>query len=297
MPAAEISIAGRRIALDTEPWVIAEIGHNHQGDIGKAESLIRAAHEAGADAVKFQKRDNRSLYTPEEYDAPYNSEHAFGPTYGAHREALELGWDEYRHLKAFAESFGLIFFATAFDVPSVHFLANLGVQAIKIGSGQITNARVLAEAADVGVPLILSTGGCDLWEVERAIDRIRAERPFQDALLQCTSIYPCEASQMNLSVLRTYRELFSDAVLGLSDHYDGIAMGSPAFLLGARIFEKHFTLNRAWKGSDQALSLEPEGLRRYVRDLHATRLALGDGVKRRLEAEIPALRKMGRRDV
>ena len=292
----EIVIAGHRIADDTDPFVIAEIGHNHQGDVGKAEDLIRAAAQAGADAVKLQKRDNRTLFTPEEYDAPYHSEHAFGATYGEHREALELDWDAYVHLKAFAEGLGLVFFATAFDVPSVKFLAELGVPSIKIGSGQASDLNVLAAASEVGVPLIISTGGTSIKEVRRVAQGL-CDLETDFALLQATSEYPCEPEHLNLAAIATMRADFPDLVIGLSDHHDGIAFGPPAYVLGARIFEKHFTLSRSWKGSDQAFSLEPEGLRRFVRDLKGTRLAMGDGVKRLLEGEIPALRKMGRRDI
>lgn len=291
----ELSIASRRIADDAPAFVIAEIGHNHQGDITKAEDLIRAAALAGADAVKLQKRNNRTLYTPEEYDAPYHSEHAFGPTYGAHREALELDFEQYSHLKAFAESFGLVFFATAFDAPSVEFLARLQVPVIKIGSGQVTNAAVLTAASQVGVPLIVSTGGCSLADIHRSVT-ILQEHGATFALLHCVSIYPCPPERLNLRAIEVLRTLYPDIVIGHSDHYDGPRFAELAWALGARIFEKHFTLDRSAKGSDNAFSLEPAGLASMVKTLGLLPLAIGDGRKCRLPEEGPALVKMGRRD-
>lgn len=294
--ARELLIAGRRIADDATPFVIAEIGSNHQGDVTKAEDLIRAAAQAGADAVKFQKRDNRTLYTPAEYDAPYNSEHAFGSTYGEHREFLELDFEEFSHLKAFAESFGLVFFATAFDLPSVEFLARLNVPAIKIGSGQVTDAELLTTAAQVGVPLIVSTGGCSLVDVHRAA-AILCEHGAVFGLLHCVSIYPCPAERLNLRVIEVLRGLYPQTVIGHSDHYDGPRFAELAWALGARIFEKHFTLDRSAKGSDNAFSLEPAGMASLVKTLTLLPLAIGDGRKSRLPEEAPALVKMGRRDV
>ena len=130
----ELIIGDKRIADDTDAWVCAEIGNNHQGSVETARLLILAAKDCGVDAVKFQKRDNKTLFTKAMYDQPYNSENAFGPTYGAHREALEFDWDQYVELKQYAESLGLIFFATAFDIPSADFLCELGVPAFKIAS-------------------------------------------------------------------------------------------------------------------------------------------------------------------
>lgn len=291
-----LTIDGRTIGDSAPPWICAELGTNHQGDIGHAEQLIEAAYHAGADAVKFQKRDNRTLYSQAEYDAPYPSENAFAPTYGAHREFLEFDFDEYQHLKAYAESFGLVFFATAFDEPSVEFLARLGVPAIKIGSGQATNGNVLRAAAQVGVPLIVSTGGCSFIDVKRTVSTLR-EHGAEFALLHCVSIYPCPAGALNLRAIETMATLYPDVVVGHSDHYDGTRFAEAAYMLGARLFEKHFTLSHSLKGTDHAFSLEPAGMAGLVKTLHELPLALGDGLKRRLAEEGPALQKMGRRGI
>ena len=297
----ELTISGRRIADDTDPFIVAEIGQNHQGSVETCKLLFRAAADCGVDAVKLQKRDNRTLYTPAFFDAPYNSQHAFGATYGAHREALEFGFDQYADLKAYAESLGLIFFATAFDIPSADFLHRLGVPAFKVASGDLTNLPLLQHISEFGLPVIVSTGGGTENDVSRAWVVLEgATRSYHGgfALLQCTAAYPCEPHEMNLRVITTYRNLYNPKfVVGLSDHQNGIAMGPVAFALGARIFEKHFTLNRTWKGSDHAFSLEPAGMRKYVRDLKRTAAALGDGVKRVYESEKPPLRKMAKSPV
>ena len=290
----ELEIGGRRIHDDGEVFVIAEIGHNHQGSVEKAKELFHAAKECGVDAVKLQKRDNRSLYTRDYYEAAYPSENSFGPTYGAHREALEFERDEYVELQAHARELGLIFFATAFDTVSADLLAELDMPAYKIASGDIHNAPLLRYVAGLGKPMILSTGGASMDEVQRAVDTVVPINE-QVCVLQCTAAYPAETEDLNLSVIGALRERFPERVIGLSDHQNGIAMAVVAFMLGARVIEKHFTLNHAWKGTDHAFSLMPEGMRRLVRDLHRIPAALGDGVKRPLDCEQPALVKMGKK--
>ena len=287
----EFVIAGRRIADDTEALICAEIGHNHQGSVETCKAMFKAAAEAGATAVKLQKRDNSTLFTRAAYDAPYTSDHSFGPTYGAHREALEFGWDEYVELQDYAESLGLVFFATAFDVPSADFLARLGVPAIKIASGDLRSIPLLRHVAGLGLLTILSTGGGSLADVERAVETV-PWRPGQLCILQCTAAYPVQPEEMNLRVITTYRERFPDIVIGLSDHFSGIFTGPLSYLLGARFIEKHFTTGHAMKGSDHAFSLEPNGLRRLVRDMQRTPLVLGDGLKWPYESEARSVVKM-----
>jgi N-acetylneuraminate synthase/sialic acid synthase len=288
-----LTIGDRPIGDETDAWVIAELAQNHGGSLDTAIQMVRAAAEAGCNAVKLQKRDNRRLYTRALYDSPYHSEHAFGPTYGSHREALEFGRNEWVEIIRFAADLGLVCFGTAFDVASADFLADLEVPAYKIASGDLTNTPLLRHVARFGKPMILSTGGGTLADVRLAVETIL---PLNDqlCLLQCTAVYPCAAEQMHLRVIDLYRQEFPGLVVGLSDHQSGIAMALVAYALGARVFEKHFTLNRASKGSDHAFSLEPNGLRRLVRDLRRARLAMGDGAKRALPEEMPALRKMGK---
>jgi sialic acid synthase len=275
-------------------YVIAEIGHNHQGEVSKCRDLFKAAKEAGANAVKLQKRDNRSLFTRAMYDQPYTSENAFGATYGEHREFLEFGRGDYLELRSYAKELSITFFATAFDRPSADFLAELDMPAYKIASADLKNIPLLQHVAAIGKPLIISTGSGTLDDVHRAYDAAR-QKNSEIALLQCTASYPCEAGKLNLRVIETYRREFPDAVIGLSAHDNGIAMPLVAYTLGARIVEKHFTLNRAWKGTDHALSLAPDGMRRLVRDLQRAHEAMGDGIKRVLPEEEAPIRKMAKK--
>ena len=275
-------------------FVVAEIGHNHQGSLEKAKEFFLRAKECGVDAVKLQKRDNRTLYTRAMYEMPYSHESSFGATYGAHREALEFGYEEYAELKRYARELGLAMFATVFDLPSADFLAQLEMPAYKIASGDLKNTPLLEHVARIGKPLFVSTGGGTMEDVQRAHDTIMPINP-QLCLLQCTASYPVEAEEMNLRVIGTYRERFPDAVIGLSDHQNGIAMAVVAYALGARVIEKHFTLNRAWKGTDHAFSLEPLGMRKLVRDLRRTEVALGDGLKRVYPSEEKPLFKMAKK--
>ena len=290
----ELVVDGRRISDDGEAYVIAEVGHNHQGSLEKAKELLRAAKECGADAVKLQKRDNRRLYTRALFDLPYDNEHSFGATYGEHREALELSREEWLDLYQVARELDVTLFGTAFDEASADFLAEVGAPAFKIASADLVNTPLLRHVAAYGRPIFLSTGGGTLEDVERAVDAVLAINP-QLCLMQCTAAYPCEVDELNLRVIEAYRERFPDLPIGLSDHQSGIAMSLVGFMLGARVIEKHFTLNHAWKGSDQAFSLMPEGLRRLVRDLHRVPVALGDGIKRPLPSEAKPLEKMGKK--
>ena len=288
-----LTIDRTTIADHSDCYIIAEIGHNHQGSLDKCRELFHAAKECGADAVKLQKRDNRSLYTRAMYDKPYENENSFGATYGAHREALEFGRAEYAELRRYAAELGIAFFATAFDVPSADFLAELDMPAYKLASGDLKNLLLIRHLARIGKPIIISTGGASLDDVRRAVDAIGELNP-QLGILQCTATYPTEPEQMHLRVISTLREVFPQACIGLSDHYNGIAMAVAAYVLGARIIEKHFTLNHTWRGTDHALSLEPVGMRKMIRDLRRARLALGDGVKRVLPGEESAMVKMGK---
>ena len=290
----ELVIDGTRITDDGDCYVIAEIGHNHQGSVEQAQQLFLSASQCGVNAVKLQKRDNRSLYTRAAYDAPYDHENSFGATYGEHREALEFDVGEYRELQACARELGLAFFATAFDEPSADLLAELDMPAYKIASGDLRNTPLLRHVASLGKPMIVSTGGATHGRrrPSRRDGRCRSTRSCA-----CSSARPPirrPVEELELGVITTLRDRYPELVVGLSDHQDGIAMSLVAYMLGARVMEKHFTLSHTLKGTDHAFSLMPEGMRKLVRDLRRVPAALGDGVKRPLPSEEPALRKMGK---
>ncbi len=277
----------------SECYVIAEIGHNHQGSLEKAVELFQAAKMAGVHAVKLQKRDNATLYTKAAFNKSYENENSYGKTYGEHREFLEFGKKEYTELQKLANELKLDFFATAFDFPSADFLVELDPPAYKIASGDLRNIPLIKHVASFKKPVIISIGGGTMEDAQRVYDEIMPINP-QITFLQCTATYPTEAEDMNMRVITTLRDRFPDVVVGLSDHYNGIAMSVAAYVLGARIIEKHFTLNHTWKGTDHALSLEPIGMHKMVRDLQRAREAMGDGVKRVLPKEVPAITKMAK---
>jgi sialic acid synthase len=290
----ELTISGSTITDETDAYVIAEIGHNHEGDLSKAERLFREAATAGASAAKLQKRDNKSLFTRSMYNEPYTGRNSYGPTYGQHREALEFGRAEYTHLASLASELSIDFISTAFDFASVDFVADLDLAAIKIASADITNTPLLSYAAKAGKPLIVSTGGADMSDVRRACDAIL---PLNEnvALLQCSSIYPAGPQDLNLSVISTYRDTFPGLVVGFSGHDDGPELSWVAYTLGARVIEKHFTLDRTRPGSDHHFSLEPPGFADLISGLQRTRAALGSPDKRPLPAEGAAIKKMGKK--
>jgi len=286
----EFCIGSRRIADDESPYVVAEIGSNHCGYEDRAHELICEAHRCGCDAVKFQRRHSRDLYTDAFYNQPYSSENAYGPTYGMHRDALELPLTSLAFLQSEAEAKNIHSFATAFDFESVNDLLEIGVPCIKIASGDIKNTPLIRYASAHGIPLIISTGGATMDDCRRAADACQS--PF--ALLHCVASYPNQAHEMNLNAIVTMRDAFPTTVIGISDHYNGTCMSLAAYMLGARIFEKHFTLDHTWKGTDHALSLQPDGMRRLVRDLKRISEALGDGIKKQLYSEEIPLYKMGK---
>jgi N-acetylneuraminate synthase/sialic acid synthase len=200
-------IGRHEIGDESRCYVIAEIGHNHQGSLDKARELFREAKLAGAHAVKLQKRDNRGLYTRAAYNKPYDNENSFGSTYGEHREFLEFGLQEYRELQTFAAELGVDFFSTAFDLASADFLRDLDVPAYKIASGDLKSTPLLRHVASFGKPVVISTGGAVIDDVQRAYDTIMPINP-QLAILQCTAGYPAAFEELDLRVISTFRERF-----------------------------------------------------------------------------------------
>jgi sialic acid synthase len=290
-----LTIGNRTINQEGKAYVIAEVGHNHQGSVELCLKFVAAAKSSGADAVKLQKRNNSTLYTPSFYDQPYLSENAFGATYGEHREALEFGLTEYREIQAYCKEIEIDFFATAFDLASVDFLHDLGVPAIKIASGDLRSTPLLQYASQTGIPLIVSTGASSMDDVIRAHDAIREVDRSDLAILQCSALYPAPESKLELKVISSYLESFPNTLIGFSSHDKGTAMSLVAYALGARIVEKHFTLDRTMKGTDHAFSLEPAGMLRLTRDLANAHDAMGQGKKRLMPEELGALEKMGKK--
>jgi N-acetylneuraminate synthase/sialic acid synthase len=272
-------------------FCIAEIGNNHKGDFQLAKELIDAAVDAGASAVKFQKRSNQTLFQKDFANQAYIGKNSFGDNYLKHREAVELSIDEMRELRRYSYKKDVLFFATPFDSESLQQLENIDSELYKVASADIVNHELLHDICDTKKPLIVSTGGATQLEVDEAVELLKSRRA-SFALLHCTAAYPVEPQEMELRVIETFKAQYPSIPIGLSDHQSGISMATVAYMLGARIFEKHFTLHRSWKGTDQSFSLEPQGFKKMVRDLSNIDKALGDGTKKLLEIEKDPMFKM-----
>jgi len=228
---AKIKIKDRVISESSPCFVIAEIGHNHQGNLKVALDMIKTAAACGVDAVKFQKRDNKSLYTRALYSKTYDNEDSFGLTYGQHREFLEFDWEQYVAIKDCAEANGVEFMCTAFDFKSVDFLEKLGINSYKLASGDLTNTPLLKYIAKLKKPVFLSTGASSFEEVRTAYKSI-TKYHNQLCLLHTVCTYPAEYDQLNLKVIETLRKEFPDIIMGYSGHDNGILASVVACIPG-----------------------------------------------------------------
>jgi sialic acid synthase len=259
--------------MNTTPFLIAEIGCNHKGDMQIAKDLIAtAALFCKVDAVKFQKRHSKELLSPEQYNAPHpNPANSYGDTYGAHREALELSLDQNRQLKDWCEEMGLVYSTSVWDMTSAREITALNPQFIKIPSATNLNTPILDYlCGEYGGEIHLSVGMTTHAEEEAIIARFEKHGRNKDLVLySCTSGYPVAFEDICLLEITRLRQSYGDRVkkIGFSGHHLGIAADIAALALGAEVFERHFTLDRTWKGTDHAASLEPDGMRRLARDL------------------------------
>ncbi len=285
-----LSIAGRQVGHNHPCFIVAEIGINHNGDLDVAKRLIAAAVDAGCDAVKFQKRTVEAVYTPEELACP--RENPFGPTNGDLKRGLEFGEAEFREIDAYCRARAIPWFASCWDEASVDFMEQIDPPCYKIASASLTNENLLRRHHRTGRPLILSTGMSTIDEIRRAVGILGQENLV---LLHCTSTYPSEPEELNLQVIVTLGQEL-DCPVGYSGHEVGLQTSLAAVVLGACLVERHITLDRAMWGSDQAASVEPQGFARLVRDIRVIELALGDGVKRVYESELPIRTKLRRVD-
>lgn len=282
---AALTIAGRKIGPDAPCFVIAEVGVNHDGDPAQAERLIDAAAAAGADAVKFQTFNAERLTVSDAPKAAYQKASGdAGETQQQMLKRLELPDSAWARLRDCCAAAGLCFLSSPFDEQSADFLAALGVDALKIPSGEITNLPYLRHVAALGLPLIVSTGMADLDEVAAAVAAIRDGGDPPLALLHCVSAYPAPAEACNLRTLATLGERFGVPV-GWSDHTLGSEVSLAAVALGACIVEKHFTLDSTLPGPDHAASIEPPDLKAMIAAIRKVESALGSAEKRATAAE------------
>ena len=274
-----VTVGDRVIGPGRPCFVIAEAGVNHNGSPAHALDLVRAAADAGADAVKFQTFRAEALVTAGARRARYQQHGGDSQSQQAMLKALELGPEVFADLKRTAEALGLVFLSTPFDPESARLLAGLNIVAFKIPSGEVTNHPFLAQIAGFGVPILMSTGMCDLADVLDAVAVVRSHGNPPLALLHCVSAYPAPADQYNLRAMDSLRESVRVPV-GLSDHTLGWEVTLAAVARGADVIEKHLTLDRTLPGPDHAASLEPPQFADMVRQLRVVESALGDGEKR-----------------
>jgi sialic acid synthase SpsE len=278
-----LRIGDRHVGAGEPVFVIAEIGLNHNGDLGLALELIDLAKAAGADAVKLQKREVDLCFTRAALEAPYPGRNSFGATYGDHKRALELSPADYDALAAHSRACGIAFLVTPFDAVSADLVERLECPAIKIASHNMTNLPLLDHVARKRRPILLSTGMASMTEVDAAVATIR--RHHDDlVLLQCTSSYPAKVEELNLAVLATYRERFG-ALVGYSAHEPEEATLYAAVALGACVIEKHFTRDKTMRGPDHAASFDPADLRRAIEGIRTVSAALGSAEKTVMASE------------
>ena len=281
-----VDIAGCQVGPGESCFIIAEAGVNHNGDSTLAHKLVDAAVQAGADAVKFQTYEAGRLVT---FDAP-QAEYQQGNT-GADESQyemlrrLELSHETHHALKGRCDGQDILFLSSPFDEQSADFLVELGLPALKIPSGEITNLTYLAHVARHGLPLIVSTGMSTLGEVEQAIRTIEEAGDAPVILLHCVSTYPADPADANLRAMLTMKEAFGLPV-GYSDHTPGIEVALAATALGACVIEKHFTLDRTLPGPDHKASLEPDMLKAMIDGIRTVEKALGHGRKAPAASEL-----------
>lgn len=308
------TIGNKEITQDGKPFMIAEIGNNcfvpddpdKTHSLALCKTLIKRAKQNGADAVKLQKRNPRTLYTNKLFDMPYPGSNSFGPTYGLHREALEFDKDQWQDLIFFAKKQDILLFSTAFDIESVDFLEQFDLPAYKVASGCLKDIPLIQRLIKTGKPMIISTGGAEWRDIDRVYELVtrgneyltlgagRSRYRYSFCFLHCTMEYPTAPENVNLRVIPAMMERYHDVVIGFSDHTVGSWAIESAYRFGARMFEKHFTSNRALHGPDHALSIEPPYLQQLVHNLERIRAAEGSEEKRWLPVEQKGYYKMAK---
>lgn len=285
-----LTIGSHTVGPGCPVYVIGEIGLNHNGDVSLAKELIDVAADAGAQAVKFQKR-TPAISTPEHMKGVLRSTPWGDMTYLEYRYRVEFNREQYIEIGDHATLRGLDWFASPWDEPSVDFLEDLNVSAYKVASASVTDEGLLRRIEATGKPVLLSTGMSTLEQIDRAVYLFD---PARLAVLHATSTYPLPPGEANLLTIRTLGARYPGIPIGYSGHERGLQISVAAVALGACVVERHITLDRAMWGSDHAASLEPLGFATLVRDIRVLEEALGDGIKRVFPGELAPLAKLRR---
>jgi N-acetylneuraminate synthase len=292
---------------DSPTFLVAEIGINHNGSIDIAKNLMALAKGAGFDCVKFQKRTIDIVYTQDELAAP--RETPFGKTNGDLKRALEFGRKDYDHIDKYAKELGIFWTASPWDEESVDFLLNYDLPYIKVASASVTDIGLLAYISKSGVPIWISTGMCDLDMIMKAITVIRERGGYLGCVYHCTSTYPSDLEELNLSAIPVLKQKIDNshnlpycsdripkAFVGYSGHEKGVTPSVIAVVLGARSVERHITIDRTMFGSDQSASLEPRGFTLLARDIRDLDRYMGDSRIKIYESEKPIAKKLRRKN-
>lgn len=283
--------SGHVIGQGRPCFLVAEIGNNHQGELNLALEMIAAAAEAGAQAVKFQKRDTDALFTRAGREAPYGGPNSFGPTYGEHRDALELDMDDMARCKEEADKHKLAFFASSWDHVSLEQMEELGAPLHKICSADLVNIPFLRKVRETGKPVILSTGMSSLEEIDLAVDELTRDNANGLVLLHCNSSYPCPDEAVALPVMQSLARRYNLPV-GYSGHEMGVGPSVAAAALGACVIERHFTLDKTFRGTDHQVSLTPAELALLAKMVREVELSLRQRDKTVCEKELASARKL-----
>jgi N-acetylneuraminate synthase len=285
---AEVRIGRYKVGDGHPCLVVAEIGINHNGDMDTAKRLISVAVAAGCQAVKFQKRTLDVVYSADELARPRES--PFGETNGDLKRGLEFGADQYREIDRYCREVNMLWLASCWDEASVDFIDRFSPPCFKIASASLTDDALLRHTRSKGRPIILSTGMSSLAQVDHAVEVLGTH---DLVLLHACSAYPSAYGDLNLRALTTLREKYK-VPAGYSGHETGLSSTIAAVALGASVVERHITLDRAMWGTDQAASLEPNGITRLVRDIRLVESAMGDGIKRVQPSEVAVMKKLRR---
>ncbi|XP_076150483.1 N-acetylneuraminate-9-phosphate synthase-like isoform X2 [Alosa pseudoharengus] len=249
--------------------------------------------EAGADCAKFQKSELEFKFNKRALERPYTSKHSWGKTYGEHKRHLEFSHEQYRELQKYAKEVGIFFTASGMDEMAVEFLHELNVPFFKVGSGDTNNFPYLEKTAKKGRPMVVSSGMQSMETMRRVYQTVKKHNQ-NFCILQCTSAYPLVAEDVNLRVITEYQKEFPDIPIGYSGHESGICISVGAVALGAKVVERHVTLDKTWKGSDHEASLDFSELAELVRSIRTVERALGTGTKQMLPCEVPCHDKLGK---
>ena len=288
-------IGQKEIGGDSPIFIIAEVGINHNGNIEIAKKLIDVASEAEADAVKFQSFIAKNLVTSTANTVSYQNKDNSNLKQIDILEKVELEFDELQILKCYAESKGLIFLSTPFDLDSLKLLQELDLDAYKISSGDLTNPILINEVAKLGKPVFLSSGMANLDEIKESVKWIVDNGCNLFGIMQCTSCYPTEQEDCNLNVITSLKNSFN-VPIGFSDHTIDSIAAILSVGLGIQFIEKHITLDHSLKGPDHQMSMEPNDFSQYVKSIHNAERILGDGIKKTLPCE-QEVKKLGRKSI